>query len=199
MTIELSADPSGFFRERLVSALGRRNVTVSEDTEVYLVHLLTGFVHVTADEAIGQPLVERLAEALEAPSAVERFRRFRALGDNALYVAGFFSDHLTRRGISRDYVVSMGGRAYFAAGDLAERRLGGGSLAPPEIFDELAGDFDRLALILDEVRETTSLRTPQDIVRLYERWRRTGSRVLAERLEQEGVFPQGEPKRHLLH
>ncbi|RLB49016.1 MAG: hypothetical protein DRJ42_21965 [Deltaproteobacteria bacterium] len=199
MTIELSADPSGFFRERLVSALGRRNVRVSEGTEVYLVHLLTGFVHVSADEALGQPLVERLAEALEAPGDVERFRRFRALGDNALYVSGFFSDHLDRRGISRDYVVSMGGRAYVAAGDLAERRVGGGAHGLHEVYDELADGFDKLALILDEVRETTSLRTPQDIVRLYERWRRTGSKVLAERLEQEGVFPQEAPKKRLLH
>jgi hypothetical protein len=163
-------------------------VSISTSTEVYLVHLLTGFVHVTADAALGQPLVQRLAEALEAPSTSERFRRFRALGDSALYISGFFSDHLSRRGVSRGYVVAMGGRAYVAASD-----VGG------DMFAELAEGFDDLAQVLDEVRETTSLRTPQDIVRLYERWRRTRSPSLAERLEAEGVFPQEAPKKQMLH
>jgi hypothetical protein len=188
MTIELSADPTGFFHERLREALERRHMNLSEPTEVYLVHLLTGFVHITADEALERPLVERMAHALEAPSTTESFRRFRALGDNALYISGFFSDHLDRRGVSRGYVVAMGGRAYVAASS-----FGG------DLFEELAESFDTLAQVLDEVRETTSLRTPQDIVRLYERWRRTKSPALAERLEAEGVFPQGAPKKQLLH
>jgi len=188
MTIELSANPTGFFRERLLEALTRRHVSVSESTEVYLVHLLAGFVTTSADDALERPLVEHLARALEAPSNTERFRRFRALGDNALYVCGFFSDHLDRRGVSRGYVVSMGGRAYVAAADV------GGF-----VYEELGESFDLLAQVLDEVRETTSLRTPQDIVRLYERWRRTGSPALAERLEAEGVFPQGAPKKSMLH
>jgi hypothetical protein len=188
MSIELSASPSSFFRERLLHALTRRHATISESTEVYLVHLLTGFVHVTEDEALEQPLVQRLAEALETPSTTERFHRFRALGDSALYISGFFAGRLDRRGVSRDYVVAMGGRAYVAAADV------GGC-----VYEELAESFDLLAQVLDEVRETTSLRTPQDIVRLYERWRRTGSPVLAERLEAAGVFPQGSPKKQMLH
>ena len=58
-----------------------------------------------------------------------------------------------------------------------------------DAYPELAEAFDLLARALDDVRETTALRTPQDIVRLYERWRRTGSPLLADRLREEGVYP----------
>ena len=61
----MSANPSGFFRERLLDALTRRRADVSESTEVYLVHLLTKFVHITGDETLNPPLVQRLADALE--------------------------------------------------------------------------------------------------------------------------------------
>ena len=65
---------------------------------------------------LARPLVERLAAALEAEDRSQKFRRFRDLGDCALYVCGFFSDHLQRRGIARDYVVAMGHRGYLQAG-----------------------------------------------------------------------------------
>ena len=198
MSIETSVDMGGFFRERLMAALDRHTVTVSEATEVYLVHLLMTFVHRAPDDALGRSLVERLADALEAPSSREGFRRYRELGDSALYACGFFGEHLHRRGISRDYVIGMGNRAYGAAGHLMERhRLGAADALT--VYDELAEAFESLARVLDDVRESTSMRTPQDIVRLYERWRRTGSPLLAERLEAQGVFPQTAGVTTLLH
>lgn len=186
----MTGDMTGFFRDRLAVALTRRSVRVSELTEVYLVHLLASFVHASPEKALNEPLVHRMADALSAPTNTERFRKFRELGDHALYACGFFSDHLERRGIAREYVVTMGGRAYVQAGDLMSRTHGAQPDGFGDVYDELAHAFDALARVLDDVRECTSLRTPQDIVRLYERWRRTGSPLLAARLEEEGVFPQ---------
>ena len=197
MSIELSPDMSGFFQERLAAALARRRVDTDVATEAYLVRLLASFADAPVDPALDQPLVARLAEALEAPSDHERLRLFRALGDNALYVCGFFSDRLERRGVSRGYVVSMGERAYVSAAYLSGRAHLRSIFA--EVYDELADRFDLFAQVLDEVRESTSLRTPQDIVRLYERWRRTGSPLLAKRLQSEGVFPQPASRKTTLH
>jgi len=197
MTVDLSADMMVFFHERMAAALSRKRLRLADATEFYLVNLLTGFARLPAEHSIGEPFVERMADALAAPTDQERYRRFRDLGDHALYVCGFFSEHLAHRGVSRNYVVAMGGRAYVAAAELAGRASGSG-LA--RVYPELAAHFDPLAHVLDEVRETTSLRTPQDIIRLYERWRATGSALLAERLEREGVFPQVTPPRgRLLH
>ena len=190
MTIVLQADMTEFFRERLVTALERQQVAVAAPTEFYLVQLLTGYATQPPNDALARPLVHRLAEAMETPQPSERFRRFRDLGDSALYVCGFFADHLQRRGISRDYVVGMGGRAYVEAADLCGRTWGVTDAWLSRVYPQLADGFDTFARVLDEVRESTALRTPQDVVRLYERWRRTKSPLLARRLEEEGVFPQ---------
>ena len=198
-TIVLNADMSDFFRERLVAALEEQRLSVAETTEYYLVQLLTSYASRPPQDALGRPLVHRLAEAMETPDTAERFRRFRDLGDCALYVCGFFGDHLRRRGISRDYVVGLGGRAYGEAGDLCGRTWGSADGWLGKVYPELAGRFDAFARVLDEVRETTALRTPQDIVRLYERWRRTKSPTLARRLKEEGVFPQDGGGDRVLH
>lgn len=188
--IVLDEDMTEFFRERLVASLERHRVDVTDAAEFYLVNLLTGYATRSPKEALGRPLVHRLAEAMETPDASERFRLFRDLGDCALYVCGFFSDNLHRRGISREYVVAMGNRAYGEAADLCGRRWATADARFAEVYPELADAFDHLARVLDDVRESTALRTPQDIVRLYERWRRTRSPLLARRLKEEGVFPQ---------
>jgi hypothetical protein len=109
----------------------------------------------------------------------------RDLGDVALFICGFFPDSFDRRGLTRTYVVGMGGRAYLVLGE-AERRRSSMS----EVFAELAGRFHDMARVLDEVRERTALRTDGAMLRLYERWQRSGSPALADRLRRRGVHPQ---------
>lgn len=185
--IELSTDMGGFFEERLDVSLTRRGCNASEGTRLYLVQLLTRFTFNSSPEDVSEPLALRMASAMREEGPVMRHQKLRDLGDSALYVCGFFGESLGRRGVSRSYVVSMGGRAYVAAGELPAPR---GTEVGPRVFGELSDGFGDYAAVLDDVRECTALRTPQDIVRLYERWKRTGSPVLAERLRAEGVFPQ---------
>ncbi len=188
MSIEMVGDVAGWFRERLVSCLSARQIRVAEETEFYLVELLASAARRGAEgRGVGaRPLALALAEANEAEGDA-RLERYRALGDEALYVGGFFVEHLDRRGLSEDYVHRIGSGAYRVAGRLAERSVAESARAV--VYEELAARFERLARVFDDVRESTALRTPQDIVRLYDKWRRTGSARLAERLFAEGVFP----------
>lgn len=179
MTVDLSGELCVFFRERLLEASSRRKGTLSPEAETYVVGLLMTYA---ASPPLETPLVEQLAEALESVGS-DRARRFRALGDSALCSSGFFPDFLERRGVSRDYVMSMGGRAYRAA---AGSTLG----ILSSVLPELAERFEYVAAVLADVRETTVMRTPQDVVRLYERWNKTKSPLIADRLKEVGVFPQ---------
>ena len=181
MSIETFADLRGWFRERLEAALGDRRVGAGEATRAYLVDLLAR-MGLGQDESLSQPLAFQLAEAHSAEREIERFRRYRALGDEALYLRGFCAEHLDHRGITTEYVRTLGEAAYDHAGELA---LGGAS----EVYRELARKFEPFADALDDVREGTAMRTPRDIVRLYDKWTRTHSPKIAERLSAEGVFP----------
>jgi hypothetical protein len=187
MGIETFADLRGWFREQLEAALGQRGVGAGEATRAYLVDLLARVGLGQETEALSRPLALQLAEARSADRA-ERLRLYRALGDDALYLRGFCADHLDHRGITTDYVATLGETAYGQAGDLALGSAGG-------VYRELAHKFGPFADALDDVREGTTMRTPSDIVRLYDKWTRTHSPKIAERLTAEGVFPaMGSPK-----
>jgi hypothetical protein len=188
--IELTADISGFFRERLETALDRHGIEVSPPTSAYLLNLLVDFGSTPLSDGWEGTFVERMATAAHAQEPQERLRRFRELGDRSLYTCGFFADHLERRGLARSYVVTVGERAYEEAGSLAKRPWVAHERNLASVYPELATRFESVAHAFDDVRECTDMRTPQQVIRLYEKWKRTGSQLIAERLEEEGLFPQ---------
>ena len=194
--IETSGDVRGWFRERLLAALQSIQVPASETTQVYLVELLASFAVGTDRAELDRPLALQLADAVDADGP-EKIRILRSLGDTALYILGFFEDHLERRGLSRSYVVAMGGRAYSSVGALSA--FSPSEAARRQAYAELADHFEGYVEAIDDVREGTALRTPQEIVRLYERWKRTRSPKLAQRLRREGVFPAIPDEDPLLH
>jgi len=187
MSIETFVDARAWFHERLTGCMASRGIRAGDETTFYLVELLASVGLGAARQSLcGRPLVMLLAEASDAEGP-ERLRLFRTLGDEALYVGGFFADQLERRGVSEDYVSRLGVSAYGAAAGLAERSAL--EAARVGVYRELASLFAPLTRVLDDVRESTALRTPQDIVRLYDKWRRTGSPRIAARLTAEGVYP----------
>src|SRR5436853_7658217 len=86
-----------FFRDSLHGALERQRLAVEDQTEHYVVNLLTLFARSealfeqTPDGARMKPLVVMLTEALEAPSTADRHRGLQRLGDVSLFIAGFFA------------------------------------------------------------------------------------------------------------
>lgn len=193
MSIHQLTDLGSWFAERVDAALSRRSVAASPEVRAYLVGLLSrGAAGSFVD--LDDPLVLALHRALSSSEPWERLERLRDVGDRALVLSGFFTDRLAHRGIARDYVVGLGGRAFQGAHEAARHRN-----QPAKVYVELAGAFGEWASVLDEVRETTTLKTPQDIVRLYDRFRRTGSPEVASRLVREGVFPVRGPGGRTVH
>jgi hypothetical protein len=99
-----------------------------------------------------------------------------------LFVSGFFSDSLNRRLVDVDYYIQLGECAY---GSLA--RTGDGTLN--DVFDELSANFPAFVDVLTEVSERTALTSDADVLRLYERWLRTGSRRSGDLLVKRGIVP----------
>jgi hypothetical protein len=187
--IEPCSDARTFFVEHVTEAMRDLQVETAAETQGYLVDLLSGFSVSEKIQSLSEPLVELLQKALRS-SGPERLARLRDLGDVALFICGFFPDSFDRRGLSRTYVVGMGGRAYLVVGEAVR-----GQGAPAQVFGELGGRFHDMARVLDEVRERTAMCTNGEVVRLYERWCGSGSPTLAHRLRRRGVHPQ-RPRGH---
>jgi hypothetical protein len=171
-----------YFKELVEASLARQHVQAADLTEYYLVNLLCRYVRLdpSAHEEHGELLAVRLARALEAGGAEGR-TRLRSLGDFSLFTAGFFSDSFRRRQIDVDYYVSMGEYAY---GSLSRAED-----ALREVFAELARKFVGFSDVLADISERTALASNHDVLRLYEKWLRTGSSRDGEKLIERGIVP----------
>ena len=178
-----------YFHDALQGALERQHLAVEDQTEHYVVNLLTLF---SRSEALYEqqprlkPLVVMLTEALEAPTPVDRHRGLQRLGDVSLFIAGFFSQSFARKLIDIDYHIAMGGRAYSALADgLARTR----SRVLGQVFAELAEKFQPMVDALNDISETSYQHSDKDILRLYEIWLKTGSKRSFDILKRLGVDP----------
>ena len=178
-----------FFRDLLTQAMQNQKAQVTPFTELYLINLLHEFLSsqalfVQEDDGSWQrkPLAFLLKEALEEQGPA-RVKLLRKLGDTSLFVSGFFPDSLARRSslVDVDYYIAMGGRAYDAVGDAVAR------VAERTLWDELSTRFRMLVDLLNEVSERTLASTNTGLVRLYERFLKTGSERLGGMLTRQGV------------
>jgi hypothetical protein len=181
-----------FFRDTLHGALARQHLAVEDQTEHYVVNLLTLFARSEAlyEGAPGsvrlKPLVVMLCEALEAPSCAGRERALQRLGDVSLFVAGFFAHSFAARLVDIDYHIAMGGRAY---GALAQAFARGRGRVLGTVFAELSAKFQPMVDALNDISEAAYRHSDRDILRLYELWLKTGSARCYSLLERLGVAP----------
>jgi hypothetical protein len=187
------ADLTDFFRDALRGAMSDQHITVDEQTEQYLVSMLTTFARaealfdVTPEGLRVKPLAQMRAEAFEAVSVAERDRTLRRLGDVSLFMAGFFARGFARSLVDVDYHIAMGGQAYGTLATSCER---GRRRALAQVFGELANKFGHLVDALAEIGDAAYVYTQRDILRLYEIWLKTGSeraRLLLRRLGIEAA------------
>lgn len=177
--------PTEYFKELVESALSRQQLQAHELTSYYLVDLLCRFMRPGERIPFGddhdEPLALRLGRALDA-GGMEQRARLRNLGDFSLFMSGFFADSFNRRAVDVDYYVSMGEYAY---GSLSRRDTD----AFGEVFSELARKFVPFMDVLSDVSEQSGVRSSVDVLRLYEKWLRTGSRRDGKRLVDRGILP----------
>ena len=175
--------PLTFFHGLVEDALEHQHVRPLEETTFYLVSLLAGFVNPEHPGAslTDDPLAVRLAAALQTAGSARR-EGLRRVGDLSLFISGFFPDSLTRTLVDVDYYIAVGGAAY---GSLGRE----GDDARAATFAELAQRFAEFVDVLTEVSEHTTAAPNSDLLRLYDRWMRTGSRRSGARLVERGILP----------
>ena len=184
---------SEYFRDLLEGAMSRQQAPLGPVTEFYLVDLLSRFTDATVlyaqrpDGSLDEePLALQLQRALEG-SREEKVAALRKLGDSSLYVAGFFSDSLQSRLVDLDYYVAMGGTAYGALANMSRVRPVSGAFG--SLYEELRDKFITIVDLFNEVSERVAVTTNRGVVRLYERWVKTGSERLTRLLAEQGVVP----------
>ena len=178
--------PTDDFNELVESSLSRQHVRAGDLTEVYLVNLLCQNVRVDAspnhvdDE---QPLGLRLLRALESGECEQRVR-LRGVGDWSLFMSGFFSDRFTLGARSTSTTTAgLGERAYASLSQSEDEAFA-------EVFGELSRKFVGFMDVLADISDRTGSGVgDRQVMRLYEKWLRTGGERDGQRLVERGILP----------
>ena len=175
--------PVEYFKELVDGAIEHQRLHATELAADYVVQMLAAFAERPAPDgrADETPLAIRLAEALDSAGVKQRVG-LKQVGDVSLFISGFFSDSLKRKLVDVDYYASIGGYAYQALSRVE-------SDAVSAVFAELADKFLGFVDVLTEVSERTQCASNADLLRLYERWLKTGSPRSGQLLVERGVVP----------
>lgn len=187
---DMLTTPSEFFRDGVNNALAYCGLRASPQVSVYLVHLLEHFLvtdnlYVTDEK--GRRGRETLAEMyLRATALLEGQQRIdllRKTGDISLYISGFFGDSLQRKLVDLDYYAGMGEVAY-------RTLLGMARDDDPlqEVYGEFAERFTRYVDVLTYLSQRSFIQSNQSLLRIYERYLRTGSDLARDQLIEAGLL-----------
>lgn len=188
---DLILNSGQFFGEMVDEGLNRRHVKVTPPIRGYLINMLEHYVvaqNLFEQELDpqGQKKPSTLAEMLllaGQKNPPERIEILKKLGDKSLYISGFFGDSLERSLVDIDYYAEMGGAAY---GWLAD------SVAEDEaamIYRTYSRRFLEFVDVLTYISQRALVQTDQSLLRLYDRYLRTGSELAREQLAEHGVVP----------
>lgn len=187
--ISVLASPKEFFNDVVQEAITARKMSTFPMAQTYLVSILENYIHTNnlydSQTENGKRTRETLAETfLKAQNAnsTVKIELLKRLGDVSLYVSGFFGDSLSRKIIDVDYYVDMGEVAY---GTLAQEIKEDTSR---KVFKDFSSRFLEYVDLLTTISQKSFVQNDESILRLYEKYLKTGSELAKETLEEKGII-----------
>lgn len=187
MGAPLFVSPKDFFKEAVRDAFSKRKIDAFPMAEGYLVNILEHYVvaaHLHEAESSERPttLAETLLLAAQSDYST-KVDMLKKLGDRTLYVCGFFSDSFQRKIIDVDYCAEMGGAAYrILAQSTKEDTLS-------QVYNLYAQKFLTFVDALNYISEKSQLQSSNNVLRIYDRYIKTGSELAREKLSNLGIVP----------
>jgi hypothetical protein len=189
--------PEQHFSEAVKEACVNRHVKAQPAVEIYLVQLLRFYLdsknlhHPLAEDVQEKPpqtFAEMYLTAINAESPKNK-EMMRIVADRALYVTGFFGDSLQRKIVDIDYYVDIGSAAY-------SNLCAWGKEDPlTDVYKTFSRRFVEFVDVLNYVSEKSLVQSDTNVLRLYDRYIKTGSELAREKLNELGVVTV--PKEHL--
>lgn len=188
-SVELFVSPEGYFQELVSKGLYDRKVQTHPIVETYLVNLLKQYLDAKALFEAEATLAEMYLHAQNAEPSI-KMEKFKKLGDRALYISGFFGDSLSRKTVDVDYYANIGGAAYTHLAHATRED------ALAQVYKTFSARFIEFVDVLTYISQHSFVKSDESILRLYDRYQKTGSELAKEKLVEMGVLtlPQDQVK-----
>lgn len=172
--------PEQHFSEVVKEACENRQIRPQPAVEVYLVQLLQFYMDSRNFFKNRDTFAELYLRAMNAQK-LERKELMRDVADRALYLTGFFGDSLQRKVVDIDYYAEIGSAAY---SNLCAWTREDSLVHVYQIFSKRFMDYVE---VLNYISEKSTIQADQNVLRLYDRYLRTGSELAREKLNELGV------------
>jgi hypothetical protein len=182
--------PEEHFSEVIKEASASRQIKTPPYIEVYLVQLLKHYLdsknlHKPLAEDSTEKPVETFAEmylqAMNSQEVSVKKEKMRLVADRALYLTGFFSDYFQRKIVDIDYYVEIGSAAYSNLSVWTKEDT------LSAVYSTFSKRFHDYVEVLNYISEKSLIQSDQNVLRLYDRYLRTGSDLAREKLTELGV------------
>ncbi len=191
-SLDLLTSSEDFFSDIVKKALSTRRIQTYPSVEAYLVSLLSHYMDVRnlfdteKTDELGRKKPQTLAEmylVANSLSASERFETLKGLADKSLYISGFFGDSLQDKLVDIDYYIAIGGSAYRILADISREDTSA------RVYHVFSNQFSDFVETLTYISHSSFIKSNESILRLYDRYLRTGSEIAREKLLEMGVLP----------
>lgn len=181
-TSPIITNHSEFFKEAVRDAFSSRKIQAPPFAETYMVNLLEHYV--VAEHYLEKQgtLAETLLTAVQSEHST-KVELLKRLADRTLYTCGFFSDSFERKLIDVDYCVDMAGTAYSLLAQSTREEV----LA--EVYDIYSKRFSEFVEALNYISEKSQIQSTSNVLRIYDRYLKTGSDLAREKLSDLGIVP----------
>lgn len=190
-TKEIILNSKDFFSNAVEEACSERNIETYPQVKSYLVNLLEHYLdarnlHEESKDELGRRKPTTLAEMFliaQNSEPVTRMELLRKLGDRTLYLSGFFAESFSRKIIDVDYYVEMGEAAYDQLATFTREDT------LSKVYSVFAQRFIDFSDVLQHISQRNQKMDDQGLLKLYDRYLRTGSDFAREELLKRGVLP----------
>ena len=182
--------PEEHFSEVVHEACAHRQVKTHPQIEAYLVQILKHYVisnnfhHPLQNDTTEKPpetFAEMYLVALNSENSKKK-ELMRTVAEKSLYLTGFFAESLNKKVVDLDYYTQIGSAAYLnLAAWTKEDTLS-------SVFNVVAHRFTDFVYVLNYVSEKSLIQSDPDVLKLYDRYLRTGSELAREKLNELGVI-----------
>lgn len=181
--------PEEHFSEVIQEACQERQIKTHPQVEAYLVQILKHYLvsrnfHQPIQEDSTEKPPETFAEmylvAMNAESPKNK-ELMRTVADKALYLTGFFADSLQKKVVDIDYYTELGSAAYYNLSVWTKEDT------LSSVYTTFSKRFNDFVDVLNYVSEKSLIQADPNIVKLYDRYLRTGSELAREKLNELGV------------
>ena len=185
--LNLLLDARSYFSGMIIEAIEKCRIDTTPHAQQYLVELLDSYV-TNSNVTMSSTLAEQLLRANQSEKSVRR-EMLKRLGDTSLYISGFFGDSFNRKIVDLDYYADMGGIAYHQLASEFDSDL------QTPIYREFASRFLDFVDLLTYISQNSFVQSNQDLLRLYERYVKTGSELAREQLLENGLLNTEQAKK----